>query len=225
MNNLNMRGWLGLFCLAAAMSALIFIAAGTVDYWQAWVFLSVYFAASILVVGYLMKNDRALLERRMKGGPAAEKEKAQKVIMLFASLGFVALLVVPGLDRRMGWSHVSTPVVIVGDVLVAAAWLIIFIVFRENSFSAATISVASDQRVVSTGPYSIVRHPMYVGGLLLFLGIPLALASYWALAAAAATAPFIVWRIFDEESFLRRNLPGYREYCAKLHWRLIPGVF
>src|SRR5262249_47789952 len=126
----------------------------------------------------------------------------------------IALLVVPGLDRRNGWSHVSTIGVVLGDLLVAAGWLIIFMVFRENSFASATIDIAADQKVISTGPYSIVRHPMYVGGLLLFLGMPLALASYWGLVAVAATVPFLVWRIFDEERFLRRNLAGYREYCA-----------
>jgi protein-S-isoprenylcysteine O-methyltransferase Ste14 len=161
----------------------------------------------------------------MAGGPIAEKEKMQKVIMLFASIGFIGLLVIPGLDRRNGWSHVSILGVVFGDLLVAAGWLIIFLVFRENSFSSATIGVAAGQTVISTGPYSLVRHPMYVGGLLLFLGIPLSLGSYWGLVAAAATIPFLVWRIFDEETFLRRNLAGYREYCANQRWRLIPGIF
>jgi protein-S-isoprenylcysteine O-methyltransferase Ste14 len=225
MDRLILKAWLGLVVLAAAMGALVFAPAGTIHYWQAWQFLGIYFAASILITVYLMRHDRALLERRMAGGPTAEKAKTQKVIMLFASIGFLGLLVIPGLDRRSGWSHISIPGVVFGDLLVAAGWLIIFLVFRENSFSSATIGVAADQEVISTGPYSLVRHPMYVGGLLLFLGIPLALGSYWGLVPAAATIPFLVWRIFDEEKLLRRNLPGYREYCASRRWRLIPGIF
>jgi len=223
MDRLILKASLGLVVLATVMGALLLVSAGTIHYWQAWQFLGIYFAASILISVYLIKKD--LLKRRMAGGPTAEKAKPQKVIMVFASIGFIALLVVPGLDRRNGWSHVSTIGVVLGDLLVAAGWLIIFMVFRENSFASATIDIAADQKVISTGPYSIVRHPMYVGGLLLFLGMPLALASYWGLVAVAATVPFLVWRIFDEERFLRRNLAGYREYCAIQHWRLIPGRF
>lgn len=225
MDRIILKAWLGLAALAIATGVALFVPAGTLDYWQAWQFLAIYFAASILVTRYLIRNDRGLLERRMAGGPTAEKSTTQKVIMLFASIGFTGMLVVPGFDRRHGWSPVSIPGVVLGDLLILGGWLIIFLVFRENTFTAATIAVAPDQKVISTGPYALVRHPMYVGALLLFLGIPLALGSYWGLLAAAATIPFLVWRISDEERFLRQNLPGYREYCAERRWRLIPGIF
>ena len=225
MDRLIIKTWLGLVFLATAMAVVLFVTAGTIHYWEAWQFLAIYFAASILITVYLIRNDRALLERRMAGGPTAEKTKTQRVIMFFASIGFIALLVIPGFDRRRGWSHVSIPGLVLGDLSMAVGWLIVFLVFRENSFSSATIEVAPDQKVISTGLYSLVRHPMYAGSLLLFLGIPLSLGSYWGLLAAAATIPFVVWRSIDEESFLGRHLPGYQEYCAHRRWRLIPGIF
>jgi len=223
MNKLKLKAGLGFLFLAVAMSLLLFVPARTIDYWQAWVFLAVYFTGSLFVSLYLMKQDPALLQRRMRGGPTAEKQKEQKLIMLVASLGFIALLVVPALDHRRQWSHV--PVIVLGDILVALWWLVVFIVFRENSFASATIEVAEGQTVVSTGPYAILRHPMYASGLLLVVGMPLALGSYWGLLPIGAMMPVLLWRLFDEERFLARKLPGYREYCARVRWRLIPGVF
>jgi protein-S-isoprenylcysteine O-methyltransferase Ste14 len=225
MISLQAKAWLGLAGLAASMGLLIFLTAGTLDYWQAWVFLTIYLGASVLMVLYLTKKDRELLARRMRSGPFAEKERAQKAIMLCATLGFIALLVIPALDRRMQWSHAPPLAAILGDALVLAGWLITFAVLRANSFASATIEIAIGQTVVSTGPYAIVRHPMYSGSLLLLLGTPLALGSYWGLVVVPATLVFLLWRTFDEERFLRKNLQGYSEYCAKTRWRLLPGVF
>jgi protein-S-isoprenylcysteine O-methyltransferase Ste14 len=149
----------------------------------------------------------------------------QKIIMLFASIGFIASLVVPALDHRFMWSSVPRFAVIAGDLLTAVGFYLIFLVYKENSFTSATIEIGEDQRVVSTGPYAFVRHPMYAGGLLLFIGSPVALGSYWGLLAFVAALPALVWRLLDEERFLAKNLPGYVEYCAKVRWRLIPGVF
>ena len=171
MNKVKLKPWLGFLFLAVAMGLLLFVPARTIDYWQAWLFLAVYFTGSLFISLYLMKQDPALLQRRMRGGPTAEKQKEQKLIMLVASLGFIALLVVPALDHRMQWSHVPVFVIVVGDFLVALWWLVVFVVFRENSFASATIEVAEGQTVVSTGPYAIVRHPMYAGGLLLVVGM------------------------------------------------------
>jgi protein-S-isoprenylcysteine O-methyltransferase Ste14 len=223
--SLNLKAWLGLMFLALAMGLLLFLPAGTVRWWQAWAYLGVFFGASVLITLYLMKHDPALLRRRLSGGPTAEKEKTQKIIMLFASLGFIASLVEPALDHRFSWSSVPTTVVVAGDALSALCFYITFLVYRENTFTSATIEIAEGQRVISTGPYAVVRHPMYAGGSLLFLGTPLALGSYWGLLAFAATLPALIWRLLDEETFLSRNLPRYTEYCANVRWRLIPGVF
>ena len=222
---LNTRAWLGLVSLAVVMGLVLFLAAGTAHYWQAWAYLAVFFGASLLITLYLMKNDPALLARRLTGGPTAEKEKSQKVTMLFASIGFIALLVVPALGRRFMWSGVPLFMIIAGDILTALGFYIIFLVYKENTFAAATIKVTNDQRVISTGLYAVVRHPMYAGGLLYLLGTPFALGSYWGLLVLAAMMPFLLWRLFDEERFLSKNLPGYAEYRAKVRWRLIPGIF
>ena len=177
------------------MGLVLFASAGTVAYWQGWVFLAVYFGAASAITGYLIRKDPALLKRRLSGGPTAEKEPIQKVIMLAASVGFIALLVVPGLDYRFGWSSVPAPVAIAGDVLLAACFYAVFYVFKANTFTSATIEVSQDQKVISTGPYAYVRHPMYAAGLLLFLAIPIALGSYWGVLAVVPLVPVILWRL------------------------------
>ena len=225
MNSLNTKAWLGGVFLAVVMALLLFLPAGTARYWQAWIYLAVFFGSLLPQTLYLVKKNPALLKRRLKGGPLAEKEKSQKIIMLFTSIGFVALLVVPALDHRFLWSKAPPYMVAAGDLLTVLGFTIIFLVFKENPFTSAAIEVAVDQKVISTGPYAVVRHPVYAGSLLYLLGAPLALGSYWGLLALAAMWPFLIWRLFDEERFLSKNLPGYTEYCAKVRWRLIPGVF
>ncbi len=225
MDNLNTRAWFGTAFLAAAMALVLFLPAGTVDYWEAWIYLAVFFGASIPITIYLMKNSPALLRRRLRAGPTAEKRKPQKIAMLFASIGFVGMLVAPSLDHRFGWSNVPLYAIIAGDVFTALCFYITFLAYRENPFTSATIEIAQDQKVISTGPYAIVRHPMYAGGLLLFIGTPLALGSSWGLLAFGATLPALVWRLLDEENFLAENLSGYCEYCRRVRWRLVPGVF
>jgi protein-S-isoprenylcysteine O-methyltransferase Ste14 len=207
------------------MGLLVFVPAGTVRYWQAWVYLSIFTGASILTTLYLIRHDPVLLERRMKGGPTAEKQPTQKLIMLGASVGFVGLLVVSALDVRFGWSVVPLGAVLFGDALVIAGFYFISIVYRENTFTSATIEVAKDQKVISTGPYAVVRHPMYAGALLYLLGTPLALGSYWGLVVFGVVLPLLLWRLFDEERFLCRNLPGYTEYRKRVRHRLVPFVW
>src|SRR5882757_9890389 len=225
MNMLNVKAFSGLLLLFPVIAALLFIPAGTLDYWPAWTFLAVYFAASLAITLYLVKKDPALLARRMSGGPTAEKEMTQKIIMSFTSLGFVGLLVVPALDHRFGWSHMPAYAALAGDLLVALGWIAIFLVFKENTFTSATIELAPDQKVISTGPYALVRHPMYAGALVMLLGIPIALGSCWGLLVIVGIMPALVWRLIDEENFLARNLPGYVEYQNKQRYRLIPLIW
>jgi protein-S-isoprenylcysteine O-methyltransferase Ste14 len=187
--------------------------------------LRCYFLASIAITLYLARRDPALLARRMRGGPWAEKERTQKVIMSIASAGFIALLVLPGLDHRFGWSRVPAAAAIVGDLLMLLGWLGIFRVFRENSFTSSTIELAADQRVISTGPYAIVRHPMYAAALLMLLGIPISLGSWWGVLVVLALLPALIWRLLDEERFLSRNLPGYIAYQGRVRYRLLPRVW
>ncbi len=223
--SLSARAWLALVVLVVVMSLLLFGCAGTARYWQAWVYLAIFTAASALISLDLMRRDRALLERRMRGGPTAEKRPAQKLIMLGTSVAFIALLAVPALDHRFGWSAVPLAGVVTGDVLVAIGFYLIARVYRSNPFGSATIEVAENQTVVSTGPYAIVRHPMYASALLYLVGTPLALGSYWGLIPIAAILPLVVWRLLDEERLLARRLPGYAEYQRRVRYRLVPFVW
>lgn len=205
--------------------ALLFVSAGTLHYWQAWTYLAVYFGASIAITLYLVKKDPALLARRMSGGPFAEKEPAQRIIMSIASLGFIALAIVPALDHRFGWSHVPVYAVLLGDLVMLLGWLGIFFVFKENSFASATIQSSADQRVISTGAYAWVRHPMYAAALVMLLGISPALGSWWGIPIVIAILPALIWRLEDEERFLVQNLPGYPEYRGRVRYRLLPFVW
>ena len=225
MVNLNAQALLSLVVLTVVMALLLFIPAGTIHYWQAWVYLFIFMGASLLTTLYLMKKDPALLNRRMRGGPTAEKRRTQKLIMLFTSICFIALLVVPALDHRFRWSAMPLSCVIAGDVLVAMGFYLIFLVYKENTFTSATIEVAADQKVISTGPYAIVRHPMYASALLYLVGTPLALGSFWGLLALWGMMPFLIWRLYDEESFLAGNLPGYTEYQKTVRHRIIPFIW
>jgi len=225
MRKRNTKPWLALVVLTAVMGLLLCIPAGTLHYWQAWVYLSIFSGASALTSLDLMRRDPVLLERRMSGGPMAERRLAQKIIMLGMSIGFIALLVVPALDHRFGWSAVPLAGVAVGDLLVAAGFYGIARVYRENTFTSATIEVAEGQTVISTGPYAIVRHPMYATAFLYLVGTPLALGSYWGLVPIAAMTPLLIWRLADEERFLARDLPGYTEYRKRVRHRLVPHVW
>jgi len=225
MKNLNLRAWLSLVTLAAVIAALLFIAAGTLDYWEGWLYLALFFGAAVLTTEYVIRRDPALLERRMRGGPTAEQRPAQKIIQAFTSLGFLALVIVPGLDRRYEWSDVPAYAVFTGDALVAIGFYLAFLVYKETTFASATIQVVEDQRVISTGPYALVRHPMYTGGGLLLLGMPLALGSYWAFIPFAGILLCLMWRIFDEERLLGESLPGYTEYRKRVPYRLVPRIW
>jgi protein-S-isoprenylcysteine O-methyltransferase Ste14 len=216
---------LGFTQLIAVLGILLLAPAWTLHYWQAWVYLFVFAASSAVITAYLWKRDPKLLERRIDAGPGAENEKTQKLIQLLASLAFIGAMILPSLDHRFSWSAVPLPVVLAGDVLVALGFLIVFLVFQENTFAAATIAVSPDQKVVSTGPYAIVRHPMYSGALVMLLGTPLALGSWWGLLMFILMTATIAWRARDEERFLFKNLTGYEEYCRTVRYRLAPFVW
>jgi protein-S-isoprenylcysteine O-methyltransferase Ste14 len=207
------------------LATLLFIPAGTLHYWQAWLFMAMFVCASGAISVYLAIRDPKLLERRMNVGPQAEKEPAQKIIMVFAMIGFIAVLVFPALDHRFGWSSVPASVSVLGDALIVLGFLFTFFVFRENSYGASTIQIAEGQTVISTGPYALVRHPMYAAALVMLVGVPLALGSWWGLFALLLILPVLIWRLLDEERFLRQNLPGYTEYQTKVKYRLLPLIW
>jgi protein-S-isoprenylcysteine O-methyltransferase Ste14 len=209
----------------AALALLTFLPAGTLAYWQAWVFIAVFLGAAMGIGLYLALTDPELLERRKKAGPAAEPRVAQKIIVSLLIAGVVVLPVIAALDHRFGWSSVPAWISVLGDVLVLAGLYATFVVLRENRFGASTIRTFQGQRVVSTGPYALVRHPMYAGVLIMLLGVPPALGSWWGLVVIALLTPVLMWRAVDEEQLLKKELPGYHAYMGRVRARLLPGVW
>lgn len=207
-----------------AFAALLFVPAGTLNYWQAWVFLAVFCTASLSTV-YWLKKDPAALERRMHAGPAAETRTVQKVVAAGVYVLMAALLVFSALDHRFGWSPVPAAVSLVGDALVVVGLGIAIYTVIENRYAAATITVEQSQKVVSTGLYGLVRHPMYVGAVIMMAGIPLALDSWWGLGVLVPCLFGVALRIRDEEKLLTSELSGYRDYTQKVRHRLVPYVW
>jgi protein-S-isoprenylcysteine O-methyltransferase Ste14 len=218
------RMWTSLVVGFVVIAVALFGSAGTTSYWQAWVYLAVCAITSTLVTHRIV-NDPRLLASRTKAGPTAEQRPIQRVITAAGAVVLVAGYVVPGLDRRLHWSDVPPWLCIAGDAAIAISMWMVDRVFEVNSFGAATIEVADGQTVISTGPYAIVRNPMYACAALYLVGLALALGSYWALVPAALAILGFVVRLFDEEAMLVRDLPGYAAYCARVRWHLVPGVF
>lgn len=204
------------------LGVVFFLPAGTLGYWQAWVYLALLLVPMFLVLLYLLKRDPALLERRMR---MREKVAEQKLIIKLSYLVFLVAFLVPGFDRRFGWSHVPVGVVVVADVLVLLGYGLFVLVLRENSYASRVIEVAQGQKVISSGPYAFVRHPMYLATGTMYLLTPLALGSYWAMLPTLLIIAVIVVRILNEEQILARDLPGYAEYMQKTRYRLLPGIW
>jgi protein-S-isoprenylcysteine O-methyltransferase Ste14 len=224
-SDLYRRAWRRQALFVLFLAGVLFAPAGTLDFWQGWLFGLVFVASTLATGIYFAKHDPALVARRRSVGPKAETEPAQKIIMTILMTGFLLLGVVPGLDHRWHWSDVPVWLVLAADGGVVLSFAVFFVVMRENSYAAATIRVEAGQPVISTGIYAIVRHPMYAGALLLVISTPVALGSYWALLVVVAIFPALVWRLVDEERFLLRNLPGYDAYCRQTRYRIVPGVW
>ncbi|HEU4582507.1 MAG TPA: isoprenylcysteine carboxylmethyltransferase family protein [Polyangiaceae bacterium] len=221
---LRRRALVGLAQLAAGMALALFLPGGF-GWIEGWVFLAVFLLSSALTTLYIQRHDPALLERRLKAGFRAEQRPRQKLVQGLASLAFAVAMVVPALDHRFGWSHVSLAGVVLGNVMVALGYLAVLRVLEENSFASALIEVGSEQRVIDTGPYALVRHPMYGGALVMLAGIPLALGSLWGLCVLPLFVALLVWRLIDEETLLVQDLPGYDNYRERVRYRLVPRLW
>lgn len=201
---------------------IFFLPAGTFAYWEAWVYLTILLIPMFFVFNYLLKHSPELLERRMH---MREKETAQKQIVGLSYIYFMIVFLLPGLDRRWEWSQVPAMLVLIADIFVVLGYGMFILVVKENRFASRVIEVAQAQQVISTGPYAIVRHPMYLGVALMYTASPLALGSYWAMLPAVLIIPLLMARILNEEQVLGRELKGYREYTQKVRYRLIPGLW
>jgi protein-S-isoprenylcysteine O-methyltransferase Ste14 len=218
---------LTILAMVIGMGAQLFLPAWTLDYWQAWVFIVLVVGCSNAIGVYLALKDPALLARRRRAGPTAEKRPAQRIAQTFLILSVAGVLVLSALDHRFVWSPpVPTLVSLAGDLLVALGFLLVFRVLRANSYAASTVEVSEGQQLISTGPYGIVRHPMYTGALLMGAGTPLALGSWWGLLLIVLAAPaYLIVRILDEEMLLKSDLPGYTKYMRRVRYRLVPHVW
>ncbi|OLP00823.1 hypothetical protein BVU76_18770 [Mycolicibacterium porcinum] len=214
----------GVFGLALFAVAL-FWPAGTFHYWQAWVFVAVFMATTMVPSIYLAVRDPAALQRRLHGGPTAETRLVQKIVIWAVTGSAFAAFVLSALDHRFGWSSVPVAVVVLGNILVAVGLILAQAVVFQNSFAGASIQVEDEQPLVSTGLYGLVRHPMYFGAVLMMFGTPLALGSYWGLLVSILAVPIFGVRIADEEKMLRAELAGYDEYTQKVRYRLLPYVW
>ncbi len=204
------------------LGLIFFIPAGTLDYWEAWVYCAVLLVPFLFVLTYLLRKDPELLVRRTR---LNERESAQKRIIRVSGLIFFIGFLIPGLDHRYGWSDIPVEAVFDADVLVIIGYALIFLVFRENPFASRVVEVEQGQRVISSGPYAMVRHPMYLGTSIMWLATPIALGSFWALPVFLILPVILVYRIMNEEEVLLRELPGYREYTLKVKYRFIPGIW
>ena len=219
------RALVGFIFLFLVIASVLFGFSGTLHDGRPWAMLAMFFGCAGIITVWLWFRDKALLERRVKAGPGSEPDPMQNVVQALAGLVFLATFAVPGLDRRFGWSQAPLAVSLAGDGMIAVGFLVAFLTFRENTFTAGTIEVAEGQHVIDSGPYAVVRHPMYAGALVMIAGIPLALGSWWGLIPAALLVPVLVWRLLREETFLAANLPGYDAIAAAYAtgWRRFSG--
>ena len=208
-----------------AFILMVFVPAGTFDYWRGWAFIAVFAAATLIPSVYLAVHNPDALRRRMQAGPGAESRPLQKVIISVAFVSVVSMIVVSVLDFRFGWSAVPAAVSVMGLVLVAVGLSIAMLVTIQNGYAAANITVETGQQLSSTGWYGFVRHPMYFGNVVLMVGVPLALGSYWGLLILLVGLVVLALRINDEEALLKKDLAGYDEYIDKVHYRLVPYVW
>jgi protein-S-isoprenylcysteine O-methyltransferase Ste14 len=219
------RVWLRQTIFIPIFFILLLAPAGTLDYWQGWLYGILFIVTSIGIGLYFMKYDPQAVARRVEVGPGAEKEPAQKIIMTFVLIGFVLLIMAPGFDRRWHWSDVPAWLAVLANILCVVGLLGTAVVLKQNSYAASTVRVEAGQPVISTGLYGIVRHPMYSSALLLVVFTPLALGSYWSLLLVIPLIGVLAWRLLDEERVLKRDLPGYADYCRQVRSRLVPGVW
>jgi protein-S-isoprenylcysteine O-methyltransferase Ste14 len=225
MSPLTKKALLGCVQTVSLAAATIFIAAWSIAFWEAWLYLLVFSGTTVSVTLYFLKYDPNLVERRLTAGPRVETERNQKIIMTFAIVLMLASWAIPGFDHRWHWSSMPASLVLVADLLVILGILLVVYVFKENSYAASTVQIEKDQPVISTGPYAWIRHPMYAACFLYVIGTPLALGSIVGLIPALLLYVVIILRLLDEERYLARNLSGYEAYRQKVRYRLVPKIW
>jgi protein-S-isoprenylcysteine O-methyltransferase Ste14 len=218
---------LALAAEAIVFAILLFGGAGTLAWPAGWAFMALFFIPGAIATALIARWDPALLSERMKPFNQEGQPVWDRIFLIAASAFFVAWLLLLGLDERFGWSATPAAVQGAGAAASLAGWVMVAYVFRENTFLAPVVKIQRERRqhVIATGPYAIVRHPMYAGMLVMMIGLALAAGSWWGAAAIAALAIAIGWRAVKEEGVLRRELEGYDAYAQRVRWRIVPGVW
>ncbi len=225
MNTLLIKSIAGMLNFFIVMALCLFLPAMTFQFWQAWLYLFCVLISVLYITIYLLRQDSALLQRRLRVGMFSEPRLYQRIIQTFSSLLFIFTYLISGFDHRFHWSSVPPFLVIPADVVVLVGFYVVYKVFMANSYTSSVIEISEEQLVITTGPYAHVRHPLYSGALLMMLATPIALGSWWGLIAIPPLILVVILRLLDEEGFLRESLPGYEEYCRIISWRLIPRVW
>ncbi|MEE4176081.1 MAG: isoprenylcysteine carboxylmethyltransferase family protein [Bacteroides sp.] len=208
--------------LPLVLATIVLLPAGTFNYWEFYVYTGIVVIPMLFVLSYFLKRDPRFLDRRTR---AREKEKTQVIVQVIFTIVFLVGFVVSGLDRRFGWSEVPVNIVLLADLVILLGYLIIFRVFRENSYASRIVEVEEHQDLITTGLYSLVRHPMYVGVLIMYVPTPIALGSWWGVIPMMMIPLALVLRIRNEEALLKRQFPEYAEYCRNTKYRLIPYLW
>ncbi len=225
MNEIQKKTYSSIVAMVVYLWILLFVPAWSLNFWQAWVFLIVFVCPIFVTSVYFLQKSPMFMKTRLRVGPWAEKETSQKIIQTFSAIFFFSLLVVSGLDHRFYWSSVPPLLTVFGDIIILIGFWIVFLTFQTNSFASAIIERQQTQQVVATGIYSKIRHPMYLGASCIVGAMPCALGSWWAGIGVFGMGIFLVLRVLQEEAYLSQNLPGYRMYCKKVQYRLIPYVW
>lgn len=204
------------------IGAMFFLPAGTFDYWQAWAWLATLFIPMGISLVYLYKIDPKLLERRTRTN---ETRPEQRRIIMASTVYLLVVFLLPGFDVRYGWSNVPAWLCLAADGVVLAGYLLYVLVLRANTYASRIVEVEEGQQVISSGPYALVRHPMYLAMILLMTASPLALGSYWAMLPSILFIALLAARAMNEEELLQKELAGYSEYMQKVRYRLFPGAW
>jgi protein-S-isoprenylcysteine O-methyltransferase Ste14 len=219
---LILRGSLTYFFSLLFIGLLIFVPAGSMKFWNGWLFICALFIPMFCILIYLLVKDPDLLARRMK---TKEKEKTQKIYLVLSIIVCLGTFIVPGLDFRFHWSNVPLSVVLISTFIMMSGYLMFFIVMKQNTYASRVIEIQEEQRLIDTGLYSFVRHPMYLAALILYGFAPLVLGSFYALIPMAFLPLLLIIRIRNEEKVLKNGLKGYDEYMKKVEYRLLPFIW
>jgi len=204
------------------ISAILFIPAGSIGFWNAWLFMGILFIPMLFVIVYLITRDPELLFKRMN---TSEKEKTQKKVVLLTSIIFLSAFIIAGLDYRFQWSKVPLLVVVISSFIVLMGYIMFFMVMRQNSYASRVVEIQDRQKVIDTGLYGFVRHPMYSAAILIFMFMPLVLGSFYALIPLIIFPLQMSTRMKNEELILEKGLDGYIEYKKKVRYKIIPYLW